>query len=153
VLFFYQQALEGQVSQVETSVSSAKSAFQPDTINQLANVSDQISFTEQLLNSHTLVNQIFDVLQNLTVKKIFFTDFDYSTLSGTPIITMDGESQSYNALAEQNLAFEQSGFIQNPTFSNFALATDGNISFKFTGNVDPALISYQKFVEASTSSQ
>ena len=100
-LFAYEQLLKSQINQAETNIISAKEAFQPDTIQQLVNVSNQISFTENLLKSHVLTNRILDILQSLTVKKIYFIDFSYSNTLGSPSILMNGETQSYNALAEQ----------------------------------------------------
>jgi|ERR1035437_4189173 hypothetical protein len=148
-LFFYQQMLRGQIIQVEKNIVSAKQAFQPDTIKQLVSVSSQISSTEKLLNSHILTNQIFNILQNLTVRKIAFTDFTYTNKNGSPSIVMSGESQSYNALVKQYDIFDQSGLVKNSEFSDFTLSTDGNISFKLSANIDPSVISYQKVVQST----
>jgi hypothetical protein len=152
-LFVYQRILQNQINQVQTNIVSAREAFQPDTIKQLIDVSSQISMTEKLLNSHILISQIFNILQNLTVRKISFTDFTYTSQGGVPSVTMDGESQSYNALAEQYNIFNGSGLVQNPAFSNFVLAQDGNISFTFSANIDPSAISYQNVIASSTSNQ
>lgn len=146
-LFIYQRVLQNQISQAETNIIAAKEAFQLDTIEQMINASNQISTAEKLLNSHILINKMFNLLQSLTVKKIYFVDFFYSA-GVQPSILMNGESQSYNALAEQSDIFKQNSSIQNPQFSNFILNQDGNISFKFSGNIDPIVISYQKTVEA-----
>jgi hypothetical protein len=151
-LFGYQRLLESQISQAESNIAATRDAFQPETIGQLVNVSNQISFTQKLLNSHVLVNKILDVLQNLTVKKIYFADLTYSSALAAPTIAMAGESQSYNALMQQYNIFNDSGLIQNQTFSDFSLTQDGNISFKFSGQVDPSVISYQK-VTGSTAGQ
>lgn len=147
-LFAYQQMLKSQISQAEKDIVAAKQAFQPDTIKQLITASSQINFTERLLNSHILTNQIFNLLQNLTVKKIAFTDFTYVNKNGSPSVVMNGESQSYNALVEQYSIFNQSGLVLNPEFSNFALSTDGNIAFKLSANIDPSVILYQKVVQS-----
>ncbi len=147
-LFVYQQILNSQMSQIESSIASAKEAFQPTTVKQLVDTSNQISLTEKLLNSHVLVSRVFDLLQNLTLKKISYTNFSYSIdQSGNYSITMSGQSQSYNALVQQYNIFEQSGLIQNPAFSDFSLTQDGYISFDFSANIDPSVISYQKSIQ------
>jgi hypothetical protein len=148
-LFAYQKILQGEISKDETNIASVSDSLQPDTVNQLVSVGNEINFANQLLNSHVLVNKIFDLLQNLTVQKISFTDFTYSDTNGTPSIAMTGESQSYNALTEQYNIFDGSGLIKNQSFSNFSLASDGNISFKFSADVDPSVISYKNAVEPS----
>jgi hypothetical protein len=104
-LFAYQKLLQSEVSQAQVNISAAKEAFQPDTIAQLVNVSNQISFTEKLLQSHVLTSRVLDTLETLTLKKITLTDFSYSADSGTPTISGTGESQSYNALAQQPKRF------------------------------------------------
>jgi hypothetical protein len=150
-LFAYQQMLKSQISQAEKDIVSAKQAFQPDTIKQLITASSQINFTESLLKSHILINQIFNLLQSLTVRKIAFTDFTYINKNGSPSIVMNGESQSYNALVEQYSIFNQSGLVLNPEFSDFALSTDGNITFKLSANIDQSVILYQKVVQSEAS--
>ena len=145
-VFFYQKLIENQISQAEKNIVAAKDAFQPDTIQQLLNVSNQLAFTQQLLNSHILTEKIFDTLAALTVKKISFNDFSYTNTDGKPSIVINGESQSYNALAEQYDIFQQSGLVKNPSFSGFVLAKDGNISFKFSADLDPSVVSYKNSV-------
>ncbi len=149
-LFFYQQMIQSQITDVEKNIVSARGAFQPDTIKQLITVSSQITFTEKLLNSHILINQIFNLLQNLTVRKIAFNDFTYTNKNGSPSIVMNGESQSYNALLDQSNIFAQSGLVQNSQFSNFSLSSDGNVSFKLSANIDPSVLLYPKVVQSAT---
>jgi len=149
-LFVYKGMLQSQISQAQTNVVSAKEAFQPDTIQQLVNLNNQISAAEKLLNSHVLVSNLFGILQNLTVKKVSFADLSYTSNNGKPTIAMSGESQSYNALVEQSSIFTQSGSILTPEFSNLTLAQDGNISFKFSANVDPGVLSYKKVIDSNT---
>lgn len=147
-LFAYKHVLTGQIAQAENDLVAARAAFEPDTIQKLISVSSEISSAKRLLEQHVVVSEIFSLLQNITVKKVQFDDFSYSKKDKASSISMSGAAQNYSALRAQADLFSQSDFIKNPVFSNFDLAENGNVTFKFESTIDPTLISYKKAVSA-----
>ncbi len=92
------------------------------------------------------------MLQNLTVKKIRFTDVEYTgaTKDNPPALIAEGEAATYNALAEQQDIFAKNEFLKNPQFSNFNLNENGNVVMKFSATIVPSAVSYKNLVQVSS---
>jgi hypothetical protein len=146
--FAYKKYLAAQVSQASTDLAAAHDAFQPEKIQEFVDISSRLSAAKTLLEKHVVVSQMFKLLQSLTLSKVRIRNFSYQVDQGVIGVTMDGEAQSYDALAQQASVFSQNAFIKNPDFSNFSLADNGTITFKATATVDPTLVSYKKAIEA-----
>jgi len=152
-VFAYKQYVSAQVAQASTDLGAAKDAFQPEKIQEFVDVSSRLSAAKQLLNKHIEVSQMFKLLQSLTVSKVRFSSLQYGTNQGVIGVTLEGEAQSYNVLAQQSELFAQNSFIQNPQFSDFKLSDNGNIEFKVAATIDPTLVSYKKALEALSNTQ
>ncbi len=152
-LFAYKQILNGQIDKANADIVAARDAFQPDTIKELIDVSGRLMSAQKLLNSHIALSYMLDNLQSMTFKKIRFNNFNFSSKEGVPTISMDVEGQSYNVLVQQYDIFSQDTSIQNPSFSDFTVTDNGNVTTKFIGTIDPSLISYKKSIEPIESTQ
>ena len=152
-LLFYKGLLQGQIEEAGRNINTARSAFQLNKIQELITANSRITMTNTLLEKHVVVSKLFLLLQELTMKKIRFDNFVYSNKNGVPNLSMKAESQTYNALAEQEDAFSKNEFIKNPQFSNFGQGVNGLVTADFISDLDPTLISYKKAVEAMTSTQ
>lgn len=152
-LFAYKQILTSQISQADKDLTAARAAIQPEAIQSLINASNRISSAKKLLNNHVVISELFALLQSLTVQKMRFNNFSYTYKDSGMMVTMDGEAQNYNALAEQARLFGQNDFIKNPVFTDFDLADNGHVTAKFTAMIDPTLVSYRNAVAALGISQ
>ncbi len=152
-VFLYKNILIKQVSAADVALNEARSAFETDKIQSLLDVNARIGAAKTLLEKHVVVSEVLVLLQNLTVKRMRFSDFRYANLDGLPTLTLNGEVQTYNALAEQSNIFSDSEFIKDQKFSNFALGENGNISVTFFGVLDPKLVSYKKAIESLSLNQ
>ncbi len=146
--FAYKKYLTDQVNKASSELGSATEAFAPDKIQELVDASSRLATTKHLLVNHVTVSEVFSLLQSLTVSKVRFTSFEFSIKENHMSVAMDGESQTYNALANQSDAFSQNSFIIAPLFSDVNLTTQGNIGFKFVATLNPDLVSYKKAIEA-----
>lgn len=152
-LFGYKYILNRQLASVEQQVTAARDAFQPQTILELVGVSARIMSAKNLLEKHVMLSSLFNLLQSLAVKKVQFGLFTYQNTANSPTVTIDMQAQSYNALSEQSAIFHQNSFLQNPTFSDFDLADNGNVTVKFAAQIDPKLLSYAQSVQAVSLNQ
>jgi hypothetical protein len=146
-LFLYQRSIDSQIISYENKIVEAKDAFQPDTVKKLVYLSNQISFTKKLLDSHIAVSQLFDKFQTLLVKTVRLNNFMYSNTNGLISIKADGESKSYGALVQQSDIFQQSGLMNNIGFFNFNIAEDGNVAFNFGATVDQNALLYKNLIQ------
>jgi len=142
-LFAYKQVLNRQINEVDTKLQAAKNAFEPDKIHELIEASIRIASTQQLLENHVAVSGLFDLLQNQTLGRVQFDNFNFSKKDTNLTLTMDGKADGYNTIAAQSIIFSENKFIKDPVFSDFDLSATGNVTFKLTLSVDPTLISYK----------
>ena len=82
-----------------------------------------------------------------------FTDFVYLVKEDKPTLSIKGDFQTYNALAQQEDIFSKNEFIKNPKIGTFALGDNGFINADFSSTLDPSLISYKKSLDSLSSTQ
>ena len=148
-LFIYKNVLTDQIAQADKDITANRAAFQPEKIQQLVDANSRITASGTLLEKHVVVSKLLGLLQQLTLKKMHVSQFDYSNKNGASLLNLVGEVQTYNALAEQQDVFSKSEFIKNPVFSNFNLGDNGYITIAFSATIDPTLISYKRAIQAS----
>ncbi len=148
-LFFYKQALTGQIEQNDKDIASVSTALEPQKIQDLIDANSRISTTKILLEDHVVLSKLLLLLNDLTLKKMRLTELIYKNQNDISSLSLTGELQTYNALAEEQNIFSKNEFIKNPVFSNFVLGDNGYITVDFRAMIDPSLISYKKYVENS----
>ncbi len=152
-LFVYQRVLTSQNEESDKEVAAARSAFQPEIIQKLVEASSRIQASEALLNKHVVVSQLLVLVEKLSMKKVRFTDFDFTYRNNVPTISAKGEAQSYNTLAQQEEVFSASDDVKNSEFSNLGLNETGNVTFDLSATINPTVISYPKLIESVTQNQ
>jgi len=148
-LFFYKQALTGQIEQNDKDIASVSTALEPQKIQDLIDANSRISTTKILLEDHVVLSKLLLLLNDLTLKKMRLTELIYKNQNDISSLSLTGELQTYNALAEEQNIFSKNEFIKNPVFSNFVLGDNGYITVDFRAMIDPNLVSYKKYVENS----
>lgn len=146
-LFAYGKILDGQIEEVQAKILAARGAYEPEKIKELIDIDRKITSSEDLLRNHVAVSEVLSLLEELTLKKMRFTSFDYTNNNNKPEVTIAGDVQTYNALAKQQEFFASTEFIRNPTFTDFNLGDNGYISVKFSADIDQSLISYKRIMD------
>ncbi len=152
-LFLYRNMLDKQIVEAGKQLDDARSAILPDKIKELLDANSRITTASNLLEKHIVNSKMLLLLNDLAVKKLKFNDLTFSNKTGVPTVRINGEVQTYNALAKQQEIFANSEYIKNPTFSNIALGEGGSIKFQLTTTIDSSLISYKKSVESLSINQ
>lgn len=147
-LFVYQKIIEKQIESASKELQDAKVALEVEKTQELIDAGARLSSIKGLLDKHFAVSEVVVLLQNLTVKTIKFADLTINNESGTPSISMNGESLTYNAIAKQSEIFNGNTFLTNSAFSDFALDEKGIVKFKFSGSLAGNLVSYREAIEA-----
>lgn len=146
-LFAYGKILDSQIKDVEAKILAAKQAYEPEKIKELIDIDKKMTSSSDLLKNHVAVSEILSLLENLTLKKMRFTSFDYVKINNKSTVAIVGDIQTYNALAKQQEFFSSTEFIKNPKFTDFNLGDNGYISVKFSADIDQSLISYKRIMD------
>ena len=142
-LFLFENYTVGAIEAKRASLDRQRAAFEPATIKALARLDRRLDAGGRLLQSHVALSNIFQELEARSVQTLRFSDFSYAPGNlGNMVIIMNGEAQSFNAVAVQADALGASPLFKDPIFSNLNIDKEGKVIFTFTANVDPVRISY-----------
>lgn len=144
--YFYKVTLAKKVDNMNEQLALAKDRFEPALISDMQTLDRRLNASEQILANHIIVSPIFKSLQDLTLKSVSFTKFDYSIgETGTKEITvlMSGKATGYDAIALQSDALSQNKYIKDPVFSNLNLDDKARVTFDLSFIVDPTFVNYQ----------
>ncbi len=148
-LFFYNAQQQKQIEAIAASlIASEKKDFSDTDVNAWTDLDKRTQAANEILQRHYAVSSLFRLLQELTVKNIRFTRFEFSLKDdGAEKAALDlalsGEGRSYNAVSYQSDVMKSSESLDDVLFSDIRLDEKGNILFSMKAAVDPALTSYK----------
>jgi len=146
-VFIYEGYLTNNIKTMKDSFKRNEQAFNPQSITAYSTLNARINVANTLLKTHVAVSNIFDLLEQATLKNVRFSDFNYTYISDKRLtLSMKGQATSYNAIAKQSDVFSQdpmNKYIHNAIFSNLDLDQSGNVVFSFTADVDPQQVLYR----------
>lgn len=149
--FVYKGILNRQIASKEADLEQKDADLQSSEIDNLVRVGDKIDSAETLLNSHIAVTPIFALLQQNTLKRLQFTELEYTYLSSNKIaISMKGVAKDFGVIARQSDAFSEvtGSKFTSPLFSDLDTDDKGNATFSFLTTVDPNLVLYKNNLPA-----
>jgi hypothetical protein len=145
-LFGYRLYLTSKIVEADKKLDEARSAFEPTIIKSLLDASTRFSTVNGLLENHFAVSGLMSLLEELTLRNVSFSELSYSHNAGIISVSMTGTSRSYNALAKQSEILNQNSLLANQVFSDFSLTDTGNISFKYSANINKELVTYKNTI-------
>lgn len=153
-LFFYKGVVTKNIADMANNLNLAKNRFEPSKIAELQVLDKRLKASSEILSKHIAITPIFSALEQVTMKKIRFTKFDY--VLGTEenakiIIKMSGVAIGYRSIALQSDLFAQNKSFIDPVFSNLTLDDSGNVLFSLEFSVDPAFVNYKQTILAQSS--
>ncbi|MDD5032757.1 MAG: hypothetical protein PHC85_01380 [Candidatus Pacebacteria bacterium] len=146
----YKRMISQQITDLSASLERAKAAFELSLIAQMENLSFSIPDAGALLGNHLYPTRVFKLVEETTVKDVYFSNFSYSygkavgnEKGKTKVVSSEGEQNSikvqlsgkaknYEALAQQSDVFNKNKNIEDFSFSNFNLTEKGEVSFSLS---------------------
>ncbi len=152
-LYFYNEILTKNISQMENDLNLAKNRFEPSKIVQLQVLDKRLRAANEILSKHITTSPIFKALQSITMKTIGYTKFSYDfsddSKNAKIIVKMSGVAVGYRSVALQSDLFATNKNLIDPVFSNLLLDDKGNVAFDLEFSVDPDFVNYKKTLEAT----
>jgi hypothetical protein len=142
-VYLYRSSLQTEVKDMTASLEIAKKSFEPSLIAELDKFTSAVNSAKVLFNQHRDISKIFKLINDLTLKDVKFSDFDYGVDNKIAVLTMSGEAKSYTTIALQAKLFENSDFVDRVIFSNFSLKEGGKVSFGVEIDFKPSYLFYQ----------
>ena len=142
VVFVGQWYLGRSITAEGDALAAARSELAPERIQEINRAYDRINATKAILAKHVLLSNFLEKLQEITVKNLRLTDFNFNMLSGKGVtVSLKGESLGYVSIAQQADVFNKQGFFKNSSFYDLDLNEKGAVLFSFKSELDPSIIS------------
>lgn len=138
-LWLYRGLLTSQVAGFTETLKQVESEFEPSLILELRRTAQAIDVGRELLKKHVATSRLLKFIEDNTLPEATFSRFIYKEGS----VVLSGSARSYASLAQQARVFEDSPFVKQATFSDFALGSGGLVNFRAELIIEPELISYQ----------
>lgn len=148
-VFFYKSRLITVITAMDADLARAKKSFEPSFIETASRLNVRIEGVRELLDSHTTLSPLFDILEKKTLESVRFQDFSFSTTDRKVTLAMTGQAKSFNAVALQSDVFGAERAFKDPVFSNFTLNEAGDVLFNFQTSVEPEFLLYRETVLGS----
>lgn len=146
-LYFYKGVVTKNITEMQNTLSLAQNRFEPSRITELQILDKRLNASTEILSNHLVVTPIFIALENLTMKTVRYTKFDYelgTDKNETIDVKISGQAIGYRSVALQADLFNQNKNLINPVFSNLTLDNSGNVLFDLEFTVDPSFVNYKK---------
>ena len=148
-LYLYKASLIKNISTLGGNLKLASDRFEPSKISELQTLDKRLRASNQVLSHHVAVSPIFQVLQELTMKTVRYTSFNYTMpndATGVVSVRMSGLAIGYRSVALQADLFTKNKNLIDPVFSNLQLDDRGNVIFDLTFSVDANFVNYKQKV-------
>lgn len=155
-VFFYSQYLESDLADKKQQLTQAQAAFDPEIIDELEQVDSRINAAQEILDDHTVVTPVFEVVESITLESVQLTSLtvispemveqeqDDDDQRGARVeVSLVGVARDYAAVALQSQALKENEVIQDPVLSNFALNDQGNVEFSIEFSLAPEYMAYE----------
>ncbi|HEY4493080.1 MAG TPA: hypothetical protein VJB98_00440 [Candidatus Paceibacterota bacterium] len=144
--YSYNSLVAKKVSELETFLTRARESFDPALLKVFENLERRLTTAENLLEAHSSVGKLFDVLNERTLKSVRYTYFSYVNNGTAAAVKMSGEAIDFPSVALQALEYSKDDKLINPIFSNLGVEevsdTANRVTFDVSFNIDPALVMY-----------
>jgi len=146
-LYFYRGVMARSISKMENDLNLAKNRFEPSKITELQVLDRRLNSATEILAKHIAISPVFEALQDITMKTVRYTKFDYELgveQNSNVIIKLQGQAVGYRSVALQSDLFTKNEHLFDPVFSNLSLDDKGNVLFDLEFSVDPSFVDYKK---------
>jgi hypothetical protein len=99
---------------------------------------NKIGYFFQLLDQHLETSKIFDLIQQSSHPKVWFTKFNLSAVGDKAIFS--GKTTNFENLGQQILIFEQSDWVSKVELQKISISKEGNVDFELSAYIKPGIL-------------
>lgn len=144
-LYIYKSQLVESRTSKSNSLSTIRSNFEENTIEELALYNKRMEAAKVVLKNHVVLSPLFSLLSEITIPEVQYNSFKHESEDDTLTVKLEGLALDYRSIALQANMFNDSrnAYFKNVLFSNLNKDTNNNVKFNLEFEVDPSLISYE----------
>lgn len=150
-LYFYKGVVSKNIVSMQSTLTLAQNRFEPSKIVELQVLDKRLKAASEILSKHVVTTPIFEILEQITMKTVRYTKFNYELATeknknGNVNIKMSGIAVGYRSIALQSDLFAKNKNLIDPLFSNLTLDNNGNVVFDLEFSVDPSFVNYKQML-------
>lgn len=148
-LFGYERYVDSQITQSQNTLNQARAAFESADNQKVILVSNQLKSIKTLLDRHTVISPLFQLLEKQTLPTVRLSSFTFNrNPEGVVSVVIEGEAQNYASLAQQTGIFSKEPFFKKMEFSDLTLSDSGTVKTKLKMDLDSELLLYTKKIQS-----
>lgn len=142
--FYYNYYLLKNKESLSLNLAQIRDSFDKDTITELETYDKRTIASTEILGSHIVLSPLFELINELTLPSIQYTNFSHNTLNNTFSVKMSGIARDYKSIALEADVFntDKGRMFKDVIFSNLTENKNNYVTFDLEFNVDPLLLSY-----------
>ena len=152
-VYFYSQILDKKIEDGNKELTANKNLFTPNEVQDLSRLNDRINAATTILQNHIALTDLFDVVGQVTLQNVQFTNFSYANSGGDKVsLNMNGKANSYETVALQARALTDPSMkfknaFKSPILGDISTDKQGNRSFSLSSGIDSKVVSYYRLVK------
>lgn len=145
-LFLYKNYLIKQEEVLSSSLEKVRVTFEKNTLDELELYDKRVGAADKILSKHIVFSPLFELLGQLTIPSIQYTNFTQQTNADGFSVKLSGVATDYKSIALQADAFNSAKgrSLKNIVFSNISKDKTNKVAFNIEFIVDPSLLNYEK---------
>ncbi|HRY31271.1 MAG TPA: hypothetical protein P5328_02695 [Candidatus Paceibacterota bacterium] len=154
VVFGYRVFLEKQVAGQIAQLETVRKTLDSPLVNEADRLNTRIESVKNLLQDHLAPSEIFNLLEQSTLKTVQFRNMTYTAESdGTIKISANGVASGYEAIVLQSEQYGKTGYLRDVLFTNLQPAQQGGgVTFSLAAALDKSLVLYKSRIKRESGS-
>jgi len=147
-LFVYSNIVESSIEEKIILLEDKKATFQSEEIDDLIRTDTRIKNAYKLLTEHVTLSGFFTYLENITLKRIQYTEFEFIGIPNqASLLTLSGNAKNFQDVALQTEQYRTGG-LRNPIVNELERSEETNdVSFSVDVITDPKIISFSSLLK------
>ncbi len=151
-MFVLIKSVESNIQTKTKTLNSQKDLFNKDDIDMLVETQTHLNSAEKILENHVAVTQLFDLLEDITLKNVQYTELEYEDKEGKNIVTITGVANGFREVALQTSEYRTksklNNGLRNPILKEIERNhEDKSVNFTVEVLVDKILVSFSDAIK------
>lgn len=147
-IFGYIKIVENSIQEKIKKLSDQKNEFDEETVALLIRADSHISNAKKVLNGHMAVSGLFGLLEQITLKRVQYTELEYEALPNeNALMTISGTAKNFQDVALQVEQFRLSDTLDMPIVKKLERKENNTITFSVEVSALSSLVSFTSAIQ------
>ncbi len=151
-MFVLIKSVESNIQTKTKTLNSQKDLFNKDDIDMLVKAQVHLDSAKKILENHIAITELFNLLEDITLKSVQYTEMEYEDSDDKIIATITGVTKGFQEVALQTSEYRNkknaSGGLRNPILKELERdSEDKSVNFTVDVSVDKILVSFSDAIK------